>query len=284
MARPTPPAAAPGASALQAAIPKAAIQPDAAQPAVCPICNGRGFRIERDGGAGRAVPCDCRKRDRARELAGAAGIPERYRSCTLAGFDTAVSADKLVNGALMAAKRSCAQFIEGFPLNRKGPGLLFYGVPGVGKTHLAVAVLLELIERYQVKARYADFSSLMFAIHSTFDDASNDSLGSVLRPVMEAEVLVLDELGAQKPTDWVLQNLYWIVNRRYNEQRPTLFTTNYHLDPADAAPGEVSAEKLSARLSPQLVSRLYEMAKPVKMPGFDFRREHRAAQRPRPKL
>ncbi len=275
MARPSPPAA-PGAPA--------ALPPNAAARAeVCPICGGRGFRIEADGGAGRAVPCECRKCERARELAAASAVPERYRSCTLAGFDTAVSADKLVNGALMAAKRSCAEYLDGFLLNRKVPGLLFYGPPGVGKTHLAVAVLLELIERYQVRARYADFSSLMFAIHSSFDEASNDSLGSVLRPVMEAEVLVLDELGAQKPTDWVLQNLYWIISRRYNEQRPTIFTTNYHVDPADASPGEVSAEKLSARLSPQLVSRLYEMAKPVRMPGFDFRREHRAAQRPRPR-
>jgi DNA replication protein DnaC len=252
---------------------------------VCPRCQGSGWRVESDGGAGRAVRCDCRREGRARELAGAAGIPERYQGCKLDGFDTSVSADKLVNGALMAAKRSCSEFVEGFLLNRKGPGLLFFGPPGVGKTHLAVAVLLEMIERYQVKGRYADFTSLMFAIHSTFDDESNDSLASVLRPVMEAEVLVLDELGAQKPTDWVLQNLYWIVNRRYNERRPTLFTTNYHLDPADAPSGEVSAEKLSARLSPQLVSRLYEMAKPVKMPGFDYRREHRSAQRrPRPKL
>ncbi len=180
-----------------------------------------------------------------------------------------MSRDKLVNGALMAAKRSCADFVDAFALNHKVPGLIFYGPPGVGKTHLAVAVLRELIERYQVQGRYADFSSLMFAIHSTFDDTSTDSLASVLRPVMEAEVLVLDELGAQKPTDWVLQNLYWIVNRRYNEQRPTLFTTSTISSPPRRA-GRGFRRELSARLaSAQLVSRLCEMAKPVKMPGFD---------------
>ena len=275
-------------AAMDRLTPPPALRSGAASPTpaaeVCPLCHGSGWVVLPDGGAGKAVRCECRKKDRGRELASLAGIPERYRACSLAGFDTAVSADKLLNGRLMAAKRSCAEFVDAFPLNRKrGQGLLFYGPPGVGKTHLAVAVLRDLIDRYQVQGRYADFTSLMFAIHSTFDDTSTDSLASVLRPVIDAEVLVLDELGAQKPTDWVLQNLYWIINRRYNEQRPTIFTTNYHLEPADA-PGETSAEKLSSRLSPQLVSRLYEMAKPVSLPGVDFRREHRAAQRPRPKL
>ena len=174
-------------------------------------------------------------------------------------------------------------------------GLLFVGPPGVGKTHLAVAVLVELIERYRVHGRFVEFTTLIHQLQSTFAPDSPESKRQVLDPLSEAELLVLDELGAQQPTPWVRDILYLIINNRYTRRLPTLFTTNYRLAPVqagskaakpppatldrgrDAEPGPPldDVNLLSSRLPAMLVSRLHEMAQPVVLDAVeDFRREH----------
>jgi DNA replication protein DnaC len=98
----------------------------------------------------------------------------------------------------------------------------------------------------------------------------------ILDPVMQAEVLVLDELAAQKSTAWVDDILYLVMNGRYTRRLPTIFTTNYALDqdradgPLDSSPRR---EGLSARIPRRLVSRLYQMTRPVVIEVEDFRRE-----------
>ena len=148
-------------------------------------------------------------------------------------------------------------------------GLLFIGPPGVGKTHLAVSVLRELIELYGVRGRFVDFTTLLHQIQATFHQQSSESKASILAPVIHAEVLVLDELGAQKPTEWTMENLYLIMNTRYTAGRPTIFTTNYRLD--SGTERSDGAELLTNRISAALVSRLYEMAQALPMNAPDYR-------------
>jgi DNA replication protein DnaC len=271
----------------------------------CPECGGRGWIVVADGRAGTARPCPCRQRDVVPRLITAAGIPSRYQHCKISSFKIS-SPEQRERRQLEAARFAAEQYVESFVQDGgsfKQSGLLFVGPPGAGKTHLAVGVLRALIERWRVHGRFVEFTSLIHQIQSTFDSDSQESKRQILDPLSGAELLVLDELGAQQPTPWVRDLLYLIINNRYTRRLPTIFTTNYRLDegaakkgpvrvagrtkmlpknPLDHAPDALGGEPpreefalLSTRLPPMLVSRLYEMAQPVVLDAVeDFRREH----------
>ncbi|MFP5245316.1 MAG: ATP-binding protein, partial [Thermoanaerobaculia bacterium] len=115
---------------------------------------------------------------------------------------------------------------------------------------------------------FTNFQDLIQEIQATFDNDSGVSKSEILRPLLEADLLVLDELGSQKPTQFVHDILYYVINTRYNEERTTIFTTNYLDMPAD-----VKQEKLEDRIGARLRSRLAEMADRIEFTGAtDHRR------------
>jgi DNA replication protein DnaC len=187
-----------------------------------------------------------------------ARIPPRYQRCSLDNFIT------YENEKLLSALRIARRFIEEFPHAQKG--LMLIGPPGIGKTHIAVAVLREAIKRTGLRGVYHDTRALLREIRSTYDPTISAAESDVLRPVMQADLLVLDDLGAERMTDWVEETMSSIVNTRYNERRLTIFTSNY-----DDTPDETDMNSLLVRVGFRLHSRLKEMCEFLEYEGSDYR-------------
>lgn len=220
---------------------------------VCEECFGTGTKIDPVKGA---IPCPCRRGERSRKLIAAARIPRRYERCAFANFisDPGTSQDN--------ALRRAHTFANEYPAVDRG--LLFIGPAGVGKTHLAVSIIRDLIEKGFAGLFY-EFGSLLKQIQDSYNPVSKSSELKVLAPVYEADVLVLDELGASVPTDWVRDTMYQIINKRYNDKKLTIFTTNF----------SDKGNELEERITYRLRSRLYEMCTNVVIDGEDYRRRRR---------
>jgi DNA replication protein DnaC len=228
----------------------------------CPYCFGSGMETVPGKGARR---CRCRLENSRTRLFDAARIPRRYAQCTLQNYYPSNG-----YGAQMKAFNYAFQLVRTYPAVDRG--LLFMGPVGVGKTHLSVAILQGLIEK-GVQCLFYEFGALLKEIQDSYNPISQTSELRVLAPVYQAEVLVLDELGASKPTDWVRDTMMQIINTRYNDKRLTIFTTNY----MDARRNE-KEEILEERIGIRLRSRLYEMCKTVMIDGEDYRRRFDARQ------
>src|SRR6185312_7556409 len=149
---------------------------------------------------------------------------QRYAHCTLEDYETAFpSADRSLGKALVQARN----FVKAYPLETEGKGLLLTGSIGVGKTHLAVGMLQALIAQRGARGLFVDYRDLLKKVQNSYNKNVSATELEVLAPVFDAEVLVLDELGASKPTDWVWDTVAHILNTRYNDRRTTIITTNY---------------------------------------------------------
>jgi DNA replication protein DnaC len=231
---------------------------DAAAPAheACPRCYGTGMEVVAGKGARR---CECRKKGGSEKLLESARIPARYRDCSFANFHPAPS-----NATQLRAFNLAFRLAGAYPAVDRG--LLLAGDCGVGKTHLAVSILRGLAEK-GVGGLFYEFGALLKEIQSSFSVGAQASELRIIAPIYEAEVLVLDELGAVKPTDWVRDTMMQIIGTRYNNKRLTIFTTNYR--DVRFTPSE---ETLEERIGVRLRSRLYEMCQTVVIEGEDYRR------------
>jgi DNA replication protein DnaC len=246
-------------------------------PGDCPRCGGTGYVHHEEDGVRRAARCECRLQRRNTDRLATLQIPSRFMHCALE--ESTEGAAFHTNNrfpSLGLAKEKARRFILDYPAVSQG--LLFMGPCGVGKTHLAVAILKALAMDKGVSGRFCDFHQLLREIKDSYNPVSGTSEMGLLEPVCSTPVLVLDDLGAEKPSPWVIDTLHFVINQRYLRRLTTLITTNFPDTPptaGDDAAGRptFARETLAERIGYRLRSRLYEMCHVIEMEGRDYRRE-----------
>jgi DNA replication protein DnaC len=249
---------------------------------VCPQCAGSGWKPV-SGGAERGVTrCDCQLRARGGALIASARIPKRYEHCELSNFTADFPG---ADHSVALAQISASRFVQEYPASKTG--LLLVGDAGVGKTHLAIGIAKALIREKRIECVFYDYADLLKQIQDSYNPTVQATELGLLRPVFEAEVLVLDDLGCVRPTDWRWDTIRLILNTRYNDSRTTIITTNFADKPAakvadidaprrsesfSAARAAAREETLGDRIGERMRSRLHEMCRVIEMAGKDFRR------------
>jgi DNA replication protein DnaC len=242
---------------------------------VCEKCGGSGWIITERNGLSGADRCGCRAQVRTESILDRSQIPPNYRNASFENFvlpsDNPIARNGLTNA--MVTVRSYAREFPALPK----PGLLFVGDPGVGKTHLAVAALRQLIAR-GFEGVFYNYQGLLDQIRAGWDQSMQLSSRDALQRALETEVLLLDDLGAHRVTEFVEDTVTSIITYRCDNNKATIVTTNLPDPDAGGTMIDRTAGKtdyrltLAERIGMRARSRLFEMCRVVKMPQVaDYR-------------
>jgi DNA replication protein DnaC len=246
----------------------------------CSICNGTGFKIVERGGLSGAAPCTCGTASRARDLRENSNIPPKYEDASLESFRLPKDNPTASTG-LGTALLQVRTFVREYPLGDHR-GLLLMGDPGAGKTHLAIGVMKALLEKGHECVFY-DYQTLIERIRAGWDVGSGVADREAYRRALEAEVLVLDDLGAHRVVEWVQDTIESIITHRYNNGMSLIATTNLPdpdvtgnvQDPKTSGHMIIHKKTLAEWIGMRARSRLFEMCRVIRMPAVqDFRVQH----------
>ena len=236
------------------------------------MCAGTGWRT--DEAQSGVVRCQCRIETRFERALAAAHIPPRYFNCAFNNFDLYPERGGPRNESLWRALEITQAYRDEYPLV-DGKGLLLTGETGVGKTHLMVALLKGLIEK-GAEGLFLDYQELLKRIQSSYDPTALTAERQVMRPALETELLVIDDLGANRISEWVEDTINYLLNHRYNEKKITLLTANLGQERMGGTPGSrFTRPSFEERLGARVASRLHEMCRVVEIIGDDYRKRAR---------
>lgn len=202
---------------------------------ICPICGGVEWLTRIVDGVEEAYPCKCREQNKMRRRLKFADIPEAFKDMTLATFCTSVykrpESRQTINVACAMIKEYIVAFNEA---KDKGMGLYLYSsTKGSGKTRMAASLANEIMQKHDTGVKFASSMNILAEIRRTYDNDSEYTESQLLDALVMTEVLVVDDFGTEKTTQWVQDKFYQIINNRYVERRITIFTSNMPINRLD---------------------------------------------------
>lgn len=242
----------------------------------CETCNDMFLVVKVDDQGNRsAEPCQCVEDGRVIRYMKAANIPAGFEGAELENYGTDhPSCTQKQRMALLMAKR----FAEKSIAEAASKGLILVGGCGTGKTHLAVGILKKLVQVQRRRALFYSSAHLLEMIRSTFD-REDISEWEIMRPVLDRDILLLDDLGAGKITEFIQEKLAYILMERYNRKLTTIITTNYPVIAPQAEDNKkLSRKTLGDCIGERAFSRLIEMCVVVPIDGSDFRQTVKQAR------
>lgn len=230
----------------------------------CQTCSGTGWKYVQRAGTQGVLPCECQLVERAAAIIERSGIPPNYKECSFASFDPGCS-DPVVRIGLSMAVLELREFLHAFSRSQDPPGVLISGPPGSGKSHLATALLNGIMKR-GTRGLFADCGDMLNQLKQQFSIRGSAGLPDQL---FSYDVVLLDDLGATKSTEWSRDAVQSIITHRYNSRMATIGTT------------QLTHAELVETLGPRSASRLREMCKLIQLPfgTEDFRKQQKKGRR-----
>jgi DNA replication protein DnaC len=247
----------------------------------CKICGGTGWKIVERAGLSGAERCECSFASRHAAIKENSRIPPNYQQASFDNF-LLPQDNPLARASLGKVLLEVKGFVREYPAVDR-PGLLLIGEPGTGKTHLAVAALRALLEKGH-EGVFFDYQNLLDKIRSGYDATSGASDRAAYKEALDAPVLLLDDLGAHRVTEWVEDTVTSIITNRCNH-RKTLIATSNLPDPdvtgamieyTGAGGVAVHRKTLGEMIGARARSRLFEMCRVIRMPAVEDYRVKRS--------
>lgn len=233
----------------------------------CASCNDTGLSVREVDGEPAAYPCDCKHLDRRIALFNDAAIPAKFANVWVEDLDDVHSSQKQLKYALLKYRDEYSS---------SDPGYLLWGSPGVGKTHLLCGLVGYLAIERGISCRFIDFIRLVMDLKQAYAQGKWDS--DVISPLLQVDVLVIDELGKGRNSDFELGILDQLISSRYNAMKTIHCTSNYPLEsrrkPEERQypEGVLPSATLKDRVGERIYSRLNEMCRFNRIEGKDYRK------------